>query len=72
MFSSRLVLYSVGSELNRVQVVLSGFSVRFFGLGNFFMDVWLYVCLGCTRACVYRCDGEHELNRCVCDIKSAV
>ena len=27
---SRLLLYSAGSGVNRVQVVLSGFSVRFF------------------------------------------
>ena len=27
---SRLLLYSVGSAVNRVQVVLSGFSVRMF------------------------------------------
>ena len=29
-FRSRLLLYSVGSGVNRVQVVLSGFSVRLF------------------------------------------
>ena len=28
IFRSRLLLYSVGSGVNRVQVVLSGFSVR--------------------------------------------
>ena len=32
------------------------------------MEVWLYVFLGCTRACVCRCDGNvicigHDLNR---------
>ena len=30
IFRSRLLLYSVGSGVNRVQVVLSGFSVRLF------------------------------------------
>ena len=30
IFMSRLVLYSAGSVVNRVQVVLSGFSVRLF------------------------------------------
>ena len=30
MLRSRLILYSTGSGLNRVQVDLSGFSVRFF------------------------------------------
>ena len=30
MLRSRLLLYSAGSGVNRVQVVLPGFSVRFF------------------------------------------
>ena len=30
IFRSRLLLYSAGSGVNRVQVVLSGFSVRLF------------------------------------------
>ena len=30
IFRSRLLLYSVGSAVNRVQIVLSGFSVRLF------------------------------------------
>ena len=30
IFSSRLLLYSAGSVVNRVKVVLSGFSVRLF------------------------------------------
>ena len=30
VFRSRLLLYSAGSGVNRVQVVLSGFSVRLF------------------------------------------
>ena len=42
IFGSRLLLYSAGSGVNRVQVVLSGFSVRLFCLvlscpGNNFM-----------------------------------
>ena len=54
---SRLLVYSAGSGVNRVQVVLSGFSKR------------LYVCLGCTRTCVCGCDCDvicigHDLNRC--------
>ena len=32
MFRFRLILYSEGSGVNRVQVVLSGFSVRLFCL----------------------------------------
>ena len=31
IFRSRLLLYSAGSGVNRVQVVLPGFSVRLFG-----------------------------------------
>ena len=38
---SRLFLYSAGSGVNRVQVVLSGFSVRLFC----FVKEKLYVCL---------------------------
>ena len=37
MFRSRLLLYSAGSGVNRVQVVLSGFSVRLFCPGKNFM-----------------------------------
>ena len=32
ILKSRLLLYSAGSEVNRVQVVLSGFNVRLFCL----------------------------------------
>ena len=34
IFRSRLLLYSPGSGVNRVQVVLSGFSVRLFCPGK--------------------------------------
>ena len=34
---SRLLLYSAGCRMNRVQVVLSGFSVRLFCPGKHFM-----------------------------------
>ena len=59
---SCLLLHSVGSGVNRVQVVLSGFSLRLVCF------VWLYVFLGCTHASVYRCDSDvicvgHDLNR---------
>ena len=65
ILKSRLLVYSVGSGVNRVQVVLSGFSMRLFC----FVQAWLYVFLGCTRACVCGCDGDvvcvgHDLNRC--------
>ena len=49
---SRLLVYSAGSGVNRVQVVLSGFSKRLFC----FVQVCrygLYVFLGCTRTCVW-------------------
>ena len=71
-FWSRLLLYSVGSGVNRVQVVLSGFIVRLFCVffrQNLYVDrvvciSWLHSCL-----CVCRCDGEvicvgHDLNWC--------
>ena len=62
---SRLLVYSAGSGVNRVQVVLSGFSKRLFC----FVQIWLYVFLGCTRTCVCGCDCDvvgigHDLNRC--------
>ena len=47
---SRLLVYSAGSGVNRVQVVLSGFSKRLFCLGKNFVEVWLYVFLGCTHS----------------------
>ena len=65
-----LLLYSAGSGVNRLHVVLSGFSVRlFFCPGKHFMKVWLYVFIGCTLACVCRCNCDvicvgHNLNRC--------
>ena len=43
IFRSRLLVNSAGSGVNRVQVVLSGFIVRFFYPGKNFMYVWLYV-----------------------------
>ena len=39
---SRLFLYSAGSGVNRMQVVLSGFNVRLLCI----VQVWLYVFLG--------------------------
>ena len=53
-----------------MQVVLSGFSeIVLCCLGKNFMKVWLYVFIGCTRACVCRCDGNvicvgNDLNWC--------
>ena len=47
----RLLLYFAGSGVNRVQVVLSGFSVRL-SRQRLYVGIWLYVFLGCTRSCV--------------------
>ena len=43
IFSSRLLVYSAGSGVNRVQVVLSGFSMRLF----YFVQT--------KTLCMYRC-----------------
>ena len=66
---SRLLVYSAGSSVNRVHVVLSGFRMRLFCFvqAKILVSVRLYICLGCTRACV--CDGDvicigHDLNWC--------
>ena len=70
ILKSILLLYSAGSGVNRVQVVLSGFSVRLFCFVQV-KTLFRYGCMdfGCTRACVCRCDGDvicvgHDLNRC--------
>ena len=71
IFRSRLLLYSAGSGVNRVQVVLSGFSVRLFCFGQA-KTLCRYGCMyffAALRACVCRCDGDvicvgHDLNWC--------
>ena len=52
IFRSRLLLYSAGSGVNRVQVVLSGFSMRLFSFvqSNIFcmygfIYFWLHLCV---------------------------
>ena len=69
IFRSRLLVYSAGSGVNRVQVVLSGFSMRLF----YFVQaktLCMHGCMyffECTRACVCGCDVVcvgHDLNRC--------
>ena len=65
----RLLVYSAGSSVNRVQVVLSGFSMSLFCPGKNLLYVRLCIFLGCTPACVCGCDGDvicvgHDLNRC--------
>ena len=61
----RLLLYSAGCGVTRVQVVLSGFSVRLLCFVQV-KTVCMYVFIGRTRACI--CDGDvicvrHDLNR---------
>ena len=62
---SRLLIYSAGSGVNRVQVVLFGFSKRLFC----FVQAKTLCRYGCTRTCVCGCDCDvirigHDLNRC--------
>ena len=55
LFRSRLVLYSAGSGENRLQVVLSGFSMRLFCFvqtktkcrygSRYFLDALVFVCV---------------------------
>ena len=70
---ARLLVYSAGSGVNRVQVVLSGFNKRLFCFVQA-KTLCRYGCmccgfLGCTRTCVCGCDCDvicigHDLNRC--------
>ena len=62
---SRLLVYSAGSGVNRVKVVLSEFSVQAETLCRY--SCMYFLC--CTRDCLCRCDGDvicvgHDLNRC--------
>ena len=49
IFRSRLLLYSAGSGVNRVQVVLSGFSVRLFCFVQAKLYVGMVVCISFLR-----------------------
>ena len=65
---SMLLVYSAGSGVNRVQVVLSGFSVRLLCFVQT-KSLCRYAFLCCTRASLFRSDGDviyvdHELNWC--------
>ena len=48
IFMSRLFVYSAGSGVNRVQVVLSGFSMRLLC----FVQAKLYVCISWLHSCL--------------------
>ena len=68
IFRSRLLLYSAGSGVNRVQVVLSGFNVRLFCIVQektvcSYGCMYLFAVL--VLVCVCRCDVicvSHDLN----------
>ena len=67
---SRLLVYSAGSGVNRVQVVLSGFSMRLFWFVHSKTLCW-YGCMYFLAALVLvcGCDSDvdcvgHDLNRC--------
>ena len=48
---SRLLVYSATTGVNRVQVVLSGFSVRLFGLSRQELYVGMVVCISWLHSC---------------------
>ena len=71
IFMPRLLLYYAGSGVNRVKVVLSGFSVRLFPFVHAKLYEVMVVCISLLHSClcVCRCDGDvicigHDLNRC--------
>ena len=61
IFRSRLLVYSAGSDVNRVQIVLSGFSMRLYVLSRQKLYVGMVVCISCG------CEGDdicvgHDMN----------
>ena len=48
----RLLLYSAGSGVNRVKVVLSGFSVRLFCFDQLKLYVGMVVCISWLHSCL--------------------
>ena len=67
---SRLLLYSAGSGVNRVQVVLSGFSVRLFCFVQA-KTVCRYGCMYFLAALVRVCvDVNHDLNHNLLEYKT--
>ena len=69
-FRSKLLIYSTGSGVNIVHVVLSGFSMRLFCFvqaKSFCRYSCIYFLAALVRVC--GCDGDvicigHDLNRC--------
>ena len=61
IFRSRLLLYSAGSGVNRVQVVLSGFSVSLFCFiqaNTLCRYGCMYLLAALVLVCVDLCDGN--------------
>ena len=52
MLRSRLLLYFTGSGVNRVQVVLSGFSLRLFSFVQAKLYVGMVVCIYYMDSCL--------------------
>ena len=52
ILSSRLLVYSAGSGVNRLQVVLSGFSVRLFCFARQKLYVDMVVCISLLHSCL--------------------
>ena len=61
IFMSRLLLYSAGSGVNRVQVVLSGFSVRLFCFVQA-KTVCMYGCMYFFAALVIVCADVNSVG----------
>ena len=61
IFRSRLLLYYAGSGVNRVQVVLSGFSVRLFCFVQAKTVCW-YGCMYFLAALVLMCVDEMVMS----------
>ena len=56
---SRLLVYSAGSGVNKVQVVVSGFSVDYCVLSRQQLYIGMVVCiLSCIPTCVCGCDSD--------------
>ena len=55
---SRLLVYSAGSGVNRVQVVLSGFSKRLFVLSRQKLCVGMVVCISWLHSYLCGCDCD--------------
>ena len=52
ILGSRLIVYSAGSGVNRVQVVLSGFSMRLFFLSRQDLYVGMVVYISWLHSCL--------------------